>query len=144
MSKCSHFMCLRNSGTSVQDLQYSIESLVGYSKVSRAAAGGQREYSKVSQVVLNTLSLRCSIFFFSASIYLLSQAETQLFNVLLQTRYGINFYICMESFFLHFLFLLSNEEFLIGSFRHSNIISQVINCSSERVSQLNAKLYGQT
>lgn len=135
-------MCLRNSGTSIQDLQ-STESLVGYSKVSRAAAGGQREYSMVSQVVLNTLSLRCSIFFLAASIYS-SQPETQLFNVLLQTRYRISFYTCIESFFLHFLFLLSNEEFLIGSFRHSNIISQVINCFSERVSQLNAKLYGQT
>lgn len=51
------------SGTPARDLQYTAQTLVGNPKASRAATGCQREYSKVSQMALNSLSQRCLIFF---------------------------------------------------------------------------------
>lgn len=59
----SHFICLKMFGTSEQDLQYTVQTLVVFLKAARATTGCQREYSKVSQMMINSVRPRCLICF---------------------------------------------------------------------------------
>lgn len=112
----NHFIQLKISGTSAQDLKYTSQVIVRCTKASRAATRCQREYSTVSQMTLNSLrrSIFCLLGIFLFFFFFFCDRNLHSPVFCFRSNIGSVFTIVLGGFFLQFSqFLLFKEEFLI-------------------------------